>query len=380
LTSMNAITNSFFWNNAYSIIYQANACIEGLQASKTITTATKNQFLGEATFLRDFCYFYLINLYGDVPYITSAVNWEQNLKSAKTPENQIYQFLIADLKNCQVWLKSDYSISSNERTRANQFAATALLSRIYLYTSDYKDAITESSVVISNSNFSLESNLNNVFSANSNESILQWELNSSRAYPFNVTTEGYNIQPSYTGGPPNFYLSKQLLNAFEPGDNRKSTWVDSVIFSGKIYYYPNKYTLGSGDITQSSTPPQYYTVLRLAEQYLIRAESEANSGVLTDAISDLNIIRARAGLSALPSNSIKSQVLAEVAQEWRIEFFVEWGHRWLDLKRTQKVDSVMTVITPTKVGGQAWKTTQKLYPVPITEIHDDPNLTQNPGY
>jgi hypothetical protein len=378
LTSQNGLINEF-WQQAYTYIMQANACIQGLQASTTLTASTKNEFIGEATFLRAYCYFYLTNLFGDVPLVTSATNWAQTEKASRTPQSQIYQQLIADLKNCKLVLRADYSISGNERTRANQAAASALLSRIYLYTGDYKDAISESSGLISNSNFSLESSLANVFTPNNNEAILQFESNTSRE-PYNVTAEGYNILPLGTGQPPQFSCSPQLLKAFEPGDNRRSVWIDSTTYSGITYYYPYKYVLGNGDLVVGAAAPQYYTLLRLAEQYLIRAESEANLGDLGAAISDLNIIRSRAGLPVLSTGLTKTQVLTAVAQEWRIEFFAEWGHRWLDLRRTQKVDSVMSVVTPTKMGGGAWKTNQQLYPIPYSELQDDPNLKQNPAY
>ena len=122
-------------------------------------------------------------------------------------------------------------------------------------------------------------------------------------------------------------------------------------------------------------------VLRLAEQYLIRAEANAHSGDLASAIKDLNIIRQRAGLGTLPSSLTQAQVIAAVAQERRIELFAEWGHRWFDLKRTGQVDAVMSEITPQKVGAiTGWKSYQQLYPIPQSERQLNPNLTQNPGY
>ncbi|PPJ40497.1 RagB/SusD family nutrient uptake outer membrane protein, partial [Pseudoxanthomonas sp. KAs_5_3] len=66
------------WYNAYSLVYQTNACIEGLNASKGLSSATKNQLLGESHFIRALIYFNLINLFGDVPlvlktdYVTNA--------------------------------------------------------------------------------------------------------------------------------------------------------------------------------------------------------------------------------------------------------------------------------------------------------------------
>jgi len=72
LKSNNQLVYSYFWLQAYSSIYQANASIEALQASTGLSTSVKNQFMGEAKFLRAMFYFYLVNLFGDVPNIRTS--------------------------------------------------------------------------------------------------------------------------------------------------------------------------------------------------------------------------------------------------------------------------------------------------------------------
>ncbi len=379
LVNTNSYVYGYFWNKCYTVIYQCNASIEGLNESTTLNDSTKKEFIGEATFLRDLMYFYLINIFGDVPYVISASGWQQTESATRMPVANVYEQLINDLKLCQVQLKADYSMALGERTRATQEAASALLARIYLYKSDWADAIAQSTSVIENGLFSLVQPLANVFSANNSEAILQWDANTTY-FPGDATTEGYNVLPSGSGQPPNFYLSTGLQSAFEAGDGRWSAWVDSVNVNGTMYYYPNKYTVSSGTWSEGGTASQYYVVLRLAEQYLIRAEAEINTGNLASAVTDINVIRTRAGLPVLNASLTQAQVMTALMNERRIEFFAEWGHRWLDLKRADKIDSVMSVVTPSKNGGGDWKTTQKLYPIPLAEIQADPNLTQNPGY
>jgi starch-binding outer membrane protein, SusD/RagB family len=120
-------------------------------------------------------------------------------------------------------------------------------------------------------------------------------------------------------------------------------------------------------------------VMRLAEVYLIRAEaslllSEGNKGA---ALNDLNALRARAGLDDLPNTLSAAQVTDAIANERRFELFAEWGHRWLDLKRTGKAKAVLSQI-PTK---QPWAGDyQLLYPIPATEIINNKNIIQNTGY
>jgi len=115
--------------------------------------------------------------------------------------------------------------------------------------------------------------------------------------------------------------------------------------------------------------------LRLGEQYLIRAEARAQQNNISGSQTDLNVIRRRAGLTNTTASDQPS-LLAAILDERRHERFCEWGHRWLDLKRTNKVTSTFSSI-PYKSAYQPY---QQLYPIPIYELATNPNLTQNPGY
>lgn len=377
----NGATYSDLWAKAYSIIYQANACIEGLVNSNGVSQTFKSQLIGEAKFIRALCYFYLVNLFGDVPYVTST-SWAQSSLAVRMQKNQIYQNILADLADAQGALRTDYSISGGQRVRANWFAATALLARVNLFLGDYVDAEKNASAVINNSStYNLASNLNDVFLANSTEAILQWAINPTNSAIANLTPEGRALIPANATDPPTYFLNDQLLNGFEPGDNRRVAWIDSTNYSGSTYYYPYKYKIGVNQGMPNGPASEYYMVLRLAEQYLIRAEAKAQQGTdLNGAIGDLNMIRERAGLTDLPSSLTAGEILKSVAQERKVELFAEWGHRWLDLKRTGQVDAVMSIVTPQKNGGSEWKSYQQLYPIPYVELTKDPNLTQNPGY
>jgi len=84
----------------------------------------------------------------------------------------------------------------------------------------------------------------------------------------------------------------------------------------------------------------------------------------------------RAGIGALPSGMSKDALLLEVEKQRRLELFAEWGHRWFDLKRTQRADEVLKT-RPEKAG---WQITDTLYPIPLDARSTNPNLTQNAGY
>jgi hypothetical protein len=228
--------------------------------------------------------------------------------------------------------------------------------------------------------YELEPNLNNVFLTGSREAILQLQQN-LQSSAGNATPEGYVSLPSplYTGLT-EFGLTDQLLNAFEPGDLRRAEWIDSTsnpAYPGFVFY-PAKYKIGAAN-SMAGVAVEYYMVLRLAEMYLVRAEARAHGapGGTGEAINDLNAIRSRAQLPNLPPTLSKDDVITAVEHERQTELFTEWGHRWLDLKRTGRAAIVLPAI-PLK---QPWQGDyQLLYPIPPSEIKNDNALTQNPGY
>ena len=381
LSSLTA-SGGVFWNGIYSIIFVANSAIEGMNNSAGLTPEVKQQLLGEAKFVRAFCYFYLVNLYGDAPLVLTS-DYKINSLLPRVPKEQIYQQIIADLKDAQIYLSSNYlmsdalsayAIGTEERVRPTKWAATALLARAYLYTGDYVNAEAQATTVISNSSLYSLSSLNNVFLKNSKEAI--WQLQPVRTGTQSNTGEGALFilpatGPDAAGFP--VYLSNTLINGFEAGDQRRTNWVDSVTAGGITYYYAFKYKIGMADAATA----EYIMIMRLAEQYLIRAEARAQQNNISGAQSDLDEIRGRATLSPISAND-KASLLMAILHERQVELFTEWGHRWFDLKRTGSIDTVMAAIAPGK--GGSWSPFKALYPIPSEEKGLDPNLTQNPGY
>jgi len=363
LTSANTEVNKD-WANIYNYIYGANSVLEGVSSSSQISTPVKNQLTGEAKFMRAFCYFYLVNLFGDVPLITTT-NYQVNSIIARTPSNQVYAQIIADLKDAQTLLTTDYSFSNGEKIKPNHWAATALLSRVYLYNKDWADAETQANALISPNAFSLVA-LNSVFLANSNEAI--WQL-----MPVNPVYNTYEAQyfiPVNATSKVNYPLTKSFIESIEPGDQRLTDWTGTSVYNGTTYYYPHKYKLKTGASLQ-----EYYMVLRLPELYLIRAEAEAEQGNLSTAIADINVIRARAGLTTLPVTLNSAQTLQAIAQERRVEYFCEWGQRLFDLERTNQANDILGALKP-----NTWLPTAVLWPIPVVQIKANGALTQNPGY
>jgi hypothetical protein len=363
LKATNSTVLNSFWSEGYKYIYYANNLLQGIGNSANLLDSTKSQLDGEAKFIRAFCYFYLVNLFGDVPLILTTA-YQSNSTAYRTSKIEVYKQIVTDLRDAQRELKDDYSISNNERTRPNKWAATALLARVFLFTGDWTNAEVEATSVINNSStYSLLTDINESFLKNSQEAI--WQLMPVIANQ--NTSEGVNF--ILTSTPNSVAISNSLLGAFEPGDIRKSNWIDSITTSGQTYYYPFKYK-----VKTASELTEYSMVLRLAEQYLIRAEARAQLNKISEAQVDLNIIRNRANLPNT-SASDKASLLLAIEHERQVELFSEWGHRWFDLKRLNRADAVLLVIK-----GSNWQSTDTLYPIPQMEISNDPNLTQNLGY
>jgi starch-binding outer membrane protein, SusD/RagB family len=355
------------WGEPYQYIYAANAIIQGLTGSTGVSSTTARELEGEAKFIRAFSYFYLVNLWGDVPLVLQTT-YTTNDTLSRTPVPLVYKQIIADLQDAESLLLPDYTTGGGERIRPNQSAATALLARVFLYTHDWQGAINQATTIIGNTGlYSLQTDLSQVFLANSAEAI--WQL--QPVTPEVNTWEGnyFILTAGPSSSPAQITLSNTLVSSFEPGDLRKSNWTNIDTTGGLMSYYPYKYKVQFG-----SPVTEYEMMLRFSEQYLIRSEAEANLGDITSAVADLNIIRQRAGLPGLSTSLSQNACLQSIAQERKIELFAEWGHRWLDLKRTGMSGQVLS---PEKPG---WMAYDSLYPLPQSEIQNDPHLTQNAGY
>lgn len=359
------ITVSSIWNNSYGLIFASNSVIDGLKNSVAIPQEEKDQLIGEALFLRAFLHFYLVNLFGDIPYI-STTDFQENTKASKMTVADAYQKIIIDLSEAKELLSDSYI--SLERTRPNRGTVSALLSRVYLYMEDWEKAEMESTSIINNTNLYVwENDLGKVFLRESTSTIWQFKPNAE-----GENTEEAPIFIFVTGPPPLIALTSSLINAFEPTDMRRNQWIGDVSDSDgtDTWYHAFKYK------EQSNTPTSLeYTILfRLGEQYLIRAEARAQLGDITGAQEDLNAIRNRAGLGDT-SAATTSDLLDAILQERQVELFTEFGHRWFDLKRTGRASEILAPLKP------GWQDTDILLPIPETELLINPNLLpQNPGY
>lgn len=357
LSNNNAVKN--IWNDSYHQIYICNNIIEGLQASSGVSPEVKDEIIGQCLAVRGIIHFYLSQNYGDVPYVTSS-DYKINQRIAKTSSSEVLNRAILDLQEAEELL---YAVPTNiERIRISKEVVQAFLARMYLYTQQWNLAKQYAELLINNPAFELDP-IENLFLKTSKSAI--WQLK--------PLAEGGNAMEAYsyvfTSSPaPNAQLTQSLLAAFEPNDLRKINWV-KVVNSDTHSAHSNKYK-----IVGFTTPSQEYSIIiRIEEMYFIAAEAAAELNDFDNTNNYINAIRNRAGLQSL-SITNTHDAINSILQERRVELFCEFGHRFYDLKRRNRLNEI-TNSKPT------WKAHLQYWPIPEVEMNLNPNLKpQNDGY
>lgn len=356
LTPLTNLGSLSVWRALYSTIYQANFIVEGLEETDTVSLEAEvyRRVLGEAKFVRAYSYFYLVNLWGEIPLLLTA-NVGQTSSAKRHPVTDIYEQIISDLSDAEDLLST---VTVQTKNRASSTAAAALLARVFLYQEDWLNAEIKSADVIRKMR-PLTEGLEGVFREGHDETIL--ELWKDRSYSY-----GSIFIPASLTSVPTFMVRDKLLDLFDEHDKRKSAYLSA---NDNGQYFPYKYKLRT-----SGVETEFDVLLRLPELYLINAEAKLRLGDIAGGIGKLNTMRGRVGLDTLDESLQEDAVMQELLNERVREFFCEGAHRFFDLKRTRRLDSVMTQMKPT------WTPHSKLFPIPQQELDRNPSLVQNDGY
>jgi hypothetical protein len=391
IPASNPITTTHF-QRAYLGVGAANQVLARVPAIDMDATL-KNQYLGEAAFLRALYYFYLVRGFGDVPLVlTPAASPSEVANITRTPAAQVYTQIENDLKDAITKLPTSYS--GDNIGRATKWAATGLLAKVYLTENKMSDAATQANAVITSSGKSLWTNYADNFkleNENGQESLFEVQYKSGlNAYTYDGPGSAINefwgarfFGNPYvvSGGGYGFNIpEKEFVSGYESGDKRKAATIfvpgdkypDGQTQPTSLEGDPNGYNVRKFFAGTASTiwdSPLNVPVLRLAEMYLIKAEA---LGATADGFTALNIVRRRAGLSDLSAGNT-SDFRAAVLKERRYELAFEMD-RWYDMKRTN------TLVNNTNLLAKGIKPFNNLLPIPQAEIDVNPSLTQNQGY
>jgi len=342
------------WVDAYKAI---NICNNVLEAISVVNAEDQDQVRGEALFIRAIAYFQLVRFYGQ-SYEAGGNNTQAGVplvlrptrgidQSSQVPRNSVeecYAQILDDLTQAKGLLPEDNG------TQAGKYTAAALLARVYLQMSRYAEARDQANEVIGSGLFSLVPEYANLWNNedNSPEDIFAVQI-SNQDFLEATMTIFYSI-PAFGGRDGDIEIEQKHLDLYDPADARLALHYD-----------------GNGATRTGKWRDQYRNqpVIRLAEMYLIRAESNARLGTSIGASvdDDYNAIHTRADLA--PESGV---TLDDILLERRLELAHE-GHRIHDVKRLKG-----------SVDGLPYDDNKLLFPIPAREIEANKQLEQNPGY
>ena len=383
-----AISFSDLWINNYEGIGRATYALKFLPETNS---PDKNRYIGEAKFLRAYFYFNLVRIFGGVPLIDKVLESETEIAtaSARASVQEIYAFIEKDLTDATMSLP--IVVSAAENGRVSQYAAQALLAKVYLYQKKWGQAKAAVDILINSKQFALVPDYSMIWREAgefSKESI--WEVNCIGTTP-NLGVENYFVVQAPRG--PNGLgwgfntPSQDLVNAYETGDVRKAATImvaGQTLWDGfqvsplasnprynyKSYVSKTQETFNGDDINTNKN----LRILRYGEMLLIKAEVENELGNMDAAKIALNQIRARAKLGAITADT-KEDLRNAIYKERRVEMAFEHD-RMFDLQRTGRAGKILRAAGKKYVDGK-----NDLFPIPQREIDlSNGKLIQNPGY
>ena len=400
----------YAWNENYKYIGEANSVLDNVPGIQdpNFSEADKNIILGQAYFIRGFCYFHLARVFGGVPVQLS--NNDSDIFKAKSPQSEVYAQIIDDMLMAESLLPEEYSSNFETRARGTKGGAQSILAKVYAEIGDYTKCAEYAGKVIDSGVYELlptfdhlfddqhkynkESIFETVHVANNTNIATYASVQMLPPGDFSQYDDPSKIGSSWTVSYHRFNTaSTDLMAAFEEmGDEVRKysstiTVSDRSLISDPAYGYgvnepiSHMYKMGrSGEIFGGSNVMH----LRLADIILLRAEALNNIGNTAEAIVLLNQVRARVELAPTTAVS-QSDVKLAILKERRLELLVE-GNRYWDLQRyfndTSAFVAYLNGLTDSSGNSLEYQVTpDKIFaPIPQSEIDINPNLVQNAGY
>ncbi len=393
-----------YWAIRYRQITLANNVIDKTEAMD-LPEVKKIVYKAEMQFLRAIAYFDLVRVYGEVPLITKAPVYGDDLLYPRSKVKEVYELIVADLEFAAEHLP--LRRSGSEVGRATKGSANAYLAKASLTNRDYLKARDAAKRVIDSGVYDLVPEYGDLFELatcdNNKESI--FEVQFAGCGPFGTGNPrqaffapwGSGITKDRDGwgsqiptAPVTNNPGTTIVDAYKGADKRK---YHTVMTAGQSYpminpndggfIYPaaglsaaaaniKKFVVGAGSNICFMSTPQNLPLMRYADVLLTYAEAilEIEGGVSSNsaALAAFNRVRVRAGMDAL--TTIDKDIMLN---ERRLEFAFE-GHRWFDLIRSGK--AIETLV----LHGKNPQNHHLLFPIPAGEIQINPKIKQNPGY
>lgn len=349
-----------FWNATYQQIYLSNAILEGLEHSRSISLEDVTRMRGEVLVIRSVLYFYLQQLFGDIPLVLST-SYTQNQSLSKTASESVLEKIEHDLLIATELLEDDYR--HIDRIFINRKTAQMLMAKIQMQQKRWPEAELTLKKIVNSPLYQFQNDLSKVFTKSGTHII--WQLKPKNN---GDAVKEASIYYFVNAAPASMSLSDDLVNSFASNDLRRNYYLATVKVGNNTWYRAEKYKNRTSNTTENSI------VFRLEEVYLLLAESLTKQNKVSEALQYINPIRKRAGQMMYDSGISPSDLLTKILQENRREFFTEMGHRFIDLKRFGRLDDL-------HLTKPNWKPYHAYWPIPQKELLLNSNLNpQNTGY
>lgn len=420
-----------FFEYFYQVINRSNLIINKANQNIDIFDEEEreivNQTKGEALFLRAFAHFKVWQFMGkNIPVWTDrkVLSPDVSLEDMRVPSagshNAVLDTCIADLKQAREHLPETWE--ERYEGRVTNDAANGLLGKIYMFRACYNDGNSEDynnalQAFDQIDNHSLAEHYGNNFDVtteNNVESLFEYQASNAPSNEniwlsndfdlaigrMSASYQYFDNTWNYDSWVPGILLpTDKLINIFETGENQDPRFAEVVQANDNSPYQGweiVKYTKrgqSAGDFGSFSSTNNY-RLLRMGDILLLKAEAYLQTGNNGDALDLVNQIRERARNSVpdtvnTPSDEpadLSSITMADIMDERLRELACE-GHRWPDLKRWDAAgyldleDWNATDFSTRFENSFVFNYPVNLvYPIPTSELDQNPNVNQNPGY
>lgn len=366
-----------FWQEYYKALFNANIVLDKIEGTN-LDTPYKDGVKAQMMFLRALYYFNMVQIWGDLPIVTTPLTGEESYKVLRSPQSAVYDQIKKDLLFAvdKLPLASAVTIAG----RVSKGAAQTLLGKVYLTLGDKTSAANVLKEVYNSNQYALLPTFASLWGPNvknTKESIFEIQyLGGSASAPYSRYYQTFypnNNNLGFYGGGMN-QVTDDLYNEFEATDVRRDLSIALGYNNAGTFInqkYPIKWThTGASLVGGNPLSNNNFMVLRYADVLLMLTEATGDA-------TYLNLVRTRAGLpkygdATYPSAKYSTLDLA-IEHERRMELALEF-QRWFDLKRTNRALTVLAA------KGKAITQSKLLVPIPQIVRSQNDAVTQNPGF
>jgi hypothetical protein len=380
------------WKGFFDIVQAANILYSEVDKvpDPALSDADRKRYKAEAVFMRNLSYFFMVRLYGDVPYYTNAYN---EAALPRTPMVTVLNNCIADLNAVKNDLPLTYDDPSLVGVRAMRGGAIALLMHMNMWAAgfdegnktQYYKAVKALGIELTSTNtyqlFPLTAdNSKMIFKGRTKESLFEILQNSNYgevfapAASFSYFATHYPFSGTSTTLSSRLYFDKKFMDMiYSDGiaDSRKDIWFQNRAAQDGTFQF-TKFVNVYIDATQNVIDDDNIIVFRLPDALLLTAEAEAELGEESEALRYLNMVRDRANATEIQSSgdNLKDDIYFERVRELMGE-----GNYYFDLVRTKKILDAKYCFHPMSVSdfnARAWT-----WPIDPSALTNNPYMTLN---